>query len=139
MNTGHYGSLTTVHANSPADALRRLESLVLMGGFELPSRAIRDLLGAALDLIVHVMRQSDGSRRVTSIGEVVLAGEQLLPRELFRFDGGRPGCHLATGQRPSFLARLAHRGHDLDALFATGGARSAEPLPPAKPSTEPTS
>ncbi len=139
MNTGHYGSLTTVHANSPADALRRLESLVLMGGFELPSRAIRDLLGAALDLIVHIMRQSDGSRRVTSIGEVVLAGEHLLTRELFRFDGGRPGCHQATGQRPSFLARLLHRGHDLDALFATEGEQSTAPLPSAKPPTEPTS
>ncbi len=115
MNTGHDGSLTTVHANSPADALRRLESLVLMGGFELPSRAIRDLLGAAFDLIVQLNRFLDGTRRVTSIGEVTSDGGALTAREIFRFDEDS-GEYAATGERPSWLPRLLAVGLDADAL-----------------------
>ncbi len=122
MNTGHYGSLTTVHANSPQDTLRRLESLVLLSGFDLPSRAIRDLLGAAFDLVVHIMRYADGNRRVTSIQEVLLAGERLETVELFRFEGRKSadtftGRHVATGARPSFLPRLVDGGYPLEGIF----------------------
>ncbi len=108
MNTGHDGSLTTVHANSPEDALRRLESLVHLGGFELPSSAIRELLGAAFDLLVHTTRFLDGRRRVTSIQEVLFGDQGLATRELFRYrEAEDGGVHVATGERPTFLARLA--------------------------------
>jgi pilus assembly protein CpaF len=120
MNTGHDGSLTTVHANSPGDALRRLESLVLMGGFELPSRAIRDLLGAAFDVIVQLNRFLDGTRRVTSIGEVANEDDQLTTRELFRFEtdggGGAGGAYVATGNLPTWLPRLVAVGLDAGVL-----------------------
>ena len=119
MNTGHDGSLTTVHANSPDDALRRLESLVLMGGFELPSRAIRELLGAAFHLVVQIARFADGGRRVSSIREVRFEAERLTTAELFRIEeaaaGG--GRHVATGHRPQFLARLAAVDPALAAIF----------------------
>jgi len=114
MNSGHEGSLTTVHANTPADALRRLENLVLMGGFDLPSRAIRELLGATLHVVVQMTRFADGTRRVTSIGEVAWAGGELDSRELFRFEpvqaGNGAGRHLATGARSRFATRLARVG-----------------------------
>ena len=105
MNTGHAGSLTTVHANGPQDALRRLENLVLMGGFELPSSAIRELLGAAFDLVVQTTRYPDGSRRVSSIHEVQSAEGILSTNELFRFrrahdvtgSGRSSGQHVANG------------------------------------------
>jgi len=103
MNVGHEGSLTTVHANSPEDALRRLENLVLMGGFELPSRAIRELLAAALSVLVHMTRFPDGSRRLTSVRELGWDGERLITRELFGWEeargvaGSTPGRHVARG------------------------------------------
>ncbi len=120
MNVGHEGSLSTVHANSPEDALRRLENLVLIGGFDLPSRAIRELLAAALQVIVHTNRLPDGSRRITSIREVLTRDDRLATRELFRFEAspGGGGRHLATGRRPSFLPRLAAEGYALSAVFA---------------------
>jgi len=114
MNSGHEGSLTTVHANSPEDALRRLENLVLLGGFELPSRAIRELLGATLHVVVQTSRFADGARRVTSIGEVRWSGEELTSAELFRFETERTGSgigrHRATGVRPRFHDRLVRAG-----------------------------
>lgn len=106
MNTGHAGSLTTVHANGPLDALRRLENLVLMGGFELPSSAIRELLGAAFDLVLQTTRYPDGSRRVSSIHRVVVEEGRLHTEELFRFrlvsqdvtgSERRSGQHVANG------------------------------------------
>ena len=127
MNTGHEGSLTTVHANSPEDALRRLENLVHLGGFELPSAAIRELLGAAFDVLVHTARFLDGSRRVTSIQEVLYIDERLTTRELFRYDekesGG--GSHVASGLSPAFLPRLGARG-DAAHLFAPPADREDE-------------
>ncbi len=116
MNTGHEGSVTTVHANSPQDALLRLESLVLMGGFELPSRAIREMLGAALHMIVQLTRFMDGSRRVASIGEVFFDRGQLEIRELFHFQSGEAGKrglggrYVATGRLPSYQDRLVDAG-----------------------------
>lgn len=97
MNTGHEGSLTTVHANSTEDALRRLESLVLLAGFPLPSGAIRELLGATIHVIVQLRRFADGTRRIVSIDDVKIEGQQLSTATLFRFANGR---HEATGVEP---------------------------------------
>ncbi len=132
MNTGHEGSLTTVHANSPEDALRRLESLVLMGGFELPSRAIRELLGAAFHVVVQLLRFHDGTRRMTSITEVAFEDEQLITRELFRYQVAGPGegagGYVATGARPSFLHRLESAGKAVSSMFdsTAGGLGTVE-------------
>lgn len=121
MNLGHQGSLTTVHANSAGDALRRLEHLVLMAGFELSSRAIREMVGAAMELIVHMVRLPNGDRRVASISEVVADGSSLDARDIFRFNrrdasGDREGgAHVRTGYRPGFLDRLRATLPALDA------------------------
>jgi pilus assembly protein CpaF len=130
MNTGHEGSLTTVHANSPKDALRRLENLVLIAGLDLPSAAIREFLGAAFDLIVHVNRFHDGSRRITSICEVGFEGGQLSTRELFRYEApsavaGAQGRFSATGARPTFLPKLLAAGVPVPGIFR----QSATPTP----------
>jgi pilus assembly protein CpaF len=106
MNTGHEGSLTTVHANSPEDALRRLENLVLLGGFGLSSESIRELLAATLHVIVHLQRFPDGTRRITSVREVRRGDTGLNTVELFRFSGP-DGGHSATDQQPSFAERLS--------------------------------
>jgi len=137
MNTGHEGSLTTVHANSPRDALSRLETMSLMAGVELPQRAIREQIVAALDVLVHVERQEDGVRRVAAIAEVVGSeGEVPLLQEIFRFQrqgrrGDRvTGEYVATGIVPRLADRLRERGQDLPvALFQrarfAGGADDA--------------
>ncbi len=103
MNTGHDGSLTTVHANSPRDALARLETMVLMAGLDLPSRAIREQMVSALHLIVHVRRYEDGVRRVESIVEIT-GMEGLTPQlqEIFRFERRR-----ADGTNGGSLSRPA--------------------------------
>jgi pilus assembly protein CpaF len=118
MNTGHDGSISTVHANSPRDALSRVETMVLMAGFDLPSRAIREQIASALDVIVHLQRMRDGSRRVTQIAEVVgLEGDVVTLSDVFAFDhmattpdGRRVGRLRATGIRPVFSERLADVG-----------------------------
>ncbi len=124
MNTGHDGSLSTLHANSPRDALSRIETMALMAGMELPLRAIRDQTASALDLIVHLSRLRDGSRRVTQISEVVGSeGDVVSLSDLFGFDysaGTTPdGRHLGTlrptGLRPTFTERLADVGVELPA------------------------
>ena len=134
MNTGHDGSLTTVHANSPRDVISRLETMVLMSGMELPSRAIREQIAAALDLIVHESRLSDGSRKVTAISEIVgIEGAQIVMQDIFEFvqtglgEGGRVlGRFRATGAVPTFLEDLKARGLDLDpTIFQPDRARAA--------------
>jgi pilus assembly protein CpaF len=124
MNTGHEGSMSTLHANSPRDALARIETMALMAGIELPLRAIRDQTASALDLIVHLSRLRDGSRRVTQISEIVGSeGDVVSLSELFGFDysaGMTPdGRHLGglrpTGLRPTFTERLADIGIELPA------------------------
>src|SRR5204863_2796739 len=86
MNTGHDGSLSTVHSNSPRDALSRIETMVLMAGIDLPVRAIREQVSSALDAIIHLERMEDGSRRVTSISEVQrMESEVVTMQELFKF------------------------------------------------------
>ncbi len=121
MNTGHDGSLTTIHANSPRDALARLETMVLMAGTELPSRAIREQIVSALQVVVHVRRFEDGVRRVESIAEVTgIEGTTPQIQEIFRFQrSGRRGRSLqgefvATGIVPRVVEQLRQRGEEID-------------------------
>jgi pilus assembly protein CpaF len=119
MNTGHDGSLSTVHANTPRDAIARLETMVLMAGLDLPDRAVREQVASALDLIVHLSRFRDGSRRVTQVTEVVgMEGNVVTLQDVFAFDysagvddeGRHRGSLKPTGIRPSFVDRLADLG-----------------------------
>ena len=135
MNTGHEGSLSTVHANSSRDALSRLETMVLMAGFDLPLRAIRQQICSALDLIVHLERLDDGSRRVTSITEVqrmesdVITLQELFGFKIERFTEDRVviGSLRSTGLRPTFLSKFERRGIVLpDGLFRDGHAFQRE-------------
>jgi pilus assembly protein CpaF len=120
MNTGHEGSLSTLHANSPRDALSRLETMVLMAGIDLPLRAIRQQVSSALDLIVHVERMPDGGRRVVSITEIQrMEGDIITVQELFVYRGadsahGRIGQIAPTGLRPSFLDKFEKYGVELE-------------------------
>ncbi len=119
MNTGHDGSITTIHSNSPRDTLSRIETMTLMSGFELPIRAIREQMASALDLIVHLSRLRDGTRRITHITEVQgMEGDVITLQDVFLFDysmgideHGRYKGHLkATGVRPKFAEKLADLG-----------------------------
>jgi pilus assembly protein CpaF len=119
MNTGHDGSLTTLHANSPRDALSRLETMVLMAGIDLPTRAIREQAASALDLIVHQARLRDGTRRITHLTEVTgMESDVITLQDLFVFDyhagvdeyGRYRGALRSTGIRPTFLQGLADQG-----------------------------
>jgi pilus assembly protein CpaF len=128
MNTGHDGSITTVHANSPRDSLSRLETMVLMAGIELPQRAIREQMASAVDLVIHQARLKDGTRRVTHITEVDgMEGAVITLQDVFHFDfhagvdqaGRYLGTLRATGLRPRFAEVLADRGIALPpGLFA---------------------
>ena len=121
MNTGHEGSLTTVHANSPRDALSRLETMMLFSGTNLPDRAMREQIASALDVIVQVSRLSDGSRRIVSVTEVTgMEGDVVQLQEIFRYrklgmaaDGRVSGEFEATGVRPRFADRLVLAGIDV--------------------------
>jgi pilus assembly protein CpaF len=121
MNTGHEGSLCTVHANSPRDALSRIETMVLMAGFELPLRAIRQQVASALDLIVHLERLEDGSRRVTSITEVQrMESDVITLQEVYCFkieqvlpDRTVIGSLQPTGLRPGFVYKFEKHGLEL--------------------------
>jgi pilus assembly protein CpaF len=120
MNTGHDGSLTTGHANSPRDMLRRLETMVLMAGMELPVRAIREQIASAVDLIVQQSRLKDGSRKITHITEVMgMEGDQITLQDLFVFEergrenGKVLGFHTPTGTVPSFMEKLRDNGFDV--------------------------
>jgi pilus assembly protein CpaF len=124
MNTGHEGSLTTVHANTPRDVLSRLETMVLMAGVDLPSRAIREQIASAFDLIVHLTRMRDGSRRITHITEVVgMEGDTITIQDIFTFDykagfdadGRFAGVVRPTGIRPRFSDHLKDLGIELPA------------------------
>ena len=121
MNTGHDGSLCTVHANAPRDALARLETMVLMAGFDLPTRAIREQIASALNLIVQVERFRDGSRRVSHLTEVVgMEGEIITLQDIYRYDY-KVMSLVPTGVRPTFIEKLGERGVSLPVgLF--GGA-----------------
>jgi pilus assembly protein CpaF len=127
MNTGHEGSITTIHSNSPRDSLSRMETMVMMAGVELTQRAIREQMASAIDLIVHQARLKDGSRRITHITEVQgIEGEVVVLQDVFRFDfhagsdefGHMRGLLRPTGLRPMLVNRLADRGIQISpALF----------------------
>ena len=122
MNTGHTGSLTTVHANSPRDALARLETLVLMAGYDLPVRAIREQLASAIDLVVQLARMPDGSRRVTCVTEVQgMEGEVVVTVDLFR-RASPGGDLLPCGVRPRFAEAILAAGAELPTAMFTGPA-----------------
>ena len=119
MNTGHDGSLTTVHSNTPRDTLARIETMTLMAGMDLPIRAVREQMASALDLIVHLARLRDGTRRITHVSEVLgMEGDTIVLQDLYLFDygmgidaEGRFLGHLkSTGIRPAFAERLADHG-----------------------------
>ena len=128
MNTGHDGSICTVHANSPRDVLARVETMVLMAGIDLPVRAIREQVSSALDLIVHQTRLKDGTRRITHVTEVVgMEGDVVTFQDLFTFDyqagydedGFARGRLRSTGLRPKFLDKMALMGVEADTeIFA---------------------
>jgi pilus assembly protein CpaF len=127
MNTGHDGSLTTVHANSPRDLISRLEVMVMMAGMDLPERAIREQVVSAVDVIVQLSRFSDGSRKVTHISEITgLEGDIVQMQEIFNYnqhgvdgDGRVIGEFLATGRVPEFYEGLKKRGLQVDmSIFA---------------------
>ncbi|MGD8805041.1 MAG: CpaF family protein [Chloroflexota bacterium] len=117
MNTGHEGSMTTLHANSPRDMLSRLETMVLMAGMDLPHRAIREQVASAVDLVVHEDRMRDGSRKITSISEVQgMEGDVITMSELYRFEqtgfenGKVIGRLRPTGLRPKFMYKIQEAG-----------------------------
>ncbi|MDF2445892.1 MAG: gspE [Moraxellaceae bacterium] len=133
MNTGHEGSLTTIHANSPRDALTRLENMVSMAGLNLPTRFMRQQVSSAISVVVQISRLSDGHRRITSIQEVTgMEGDVVSMQEIFTFEqtgvsakGEVEGYFRATGIRPKFIQRLHTRGVDLDeAVFDPSKAYS---------------
>ena len=122
MNTGHDGSLTTVHANSPRDVISRLETMVLMSGMDLPSRAIREQIQSAVDIIIHESRMSDGSRKVTAITEVTgMEGNQIVMQDIFEFvqtgvdaQGRIIGGLKPTGAVPTWIDKVKARGIAVD-------------------------
>jgi len=134
MNTGHDGSMTTVHANTPRDALTRLEQMIGMAGLEISPRSIRQQIASAIHVIVQTERMEDGRRRVTSIAEVLGMEEDIITmQEVFKFrrkgrgdDGSVLGDYEPTGVRPKFLEYLTSRGIKLDPqMFAPPVRRSA--------------
>jgi pilus assembly protein CpaF len=121
MNTGHDGSISTVHANAPRDALARLETMIQLSGFELPAKAMRQQISQALDVIVQTARLADGTRRVTSVTEVVgMEGDTIMLQELFVFeregveDERIVGRVVPTGIRPHFIEKMKASSHDVD-------------------------
>ncbi len=131
MNTGHEGSMTTIHANNPREALGRVENMILMAGMDLPHRAIREQIAAALDLIVQLSRMRDGSRKVTFITEVQgMEGDIVTMADIFKFestgfeDGKVLGEMRSTGLRPMFMSKLEVAGiHLPPSIFGIGQRR----------------
>jgi pilus assembly protein CpaF len=123
MNTGHDGSLTTCHANTPRDAIARLETMIMMAGFEMPMRAMRTQIASAVDLIVQINRLSGGPRKVTAVTEILgMEQETIVMQDIFSFvqegvdENGRAVGHFqATGVRPTFIPRLESNGVRLPA------------------------
>ena len=129
MNTGHDGSITTIHSNSPRDTLSRIETMTLMAGFDLPVRAIREQMASALDLVVHLTRMRDGSRRVTHVTEVQgMEADVIIMQDIFLFDwhagvdanGRFLGNLKPTGIRPKFSEKLRDLGIELGAGIFVG-------------------
>lgn len=142
MNTGHDGSMTTTHANSPRECVARLETLVMMSGLDLPLRAIREQISGAIDLIVQIVRLSDGTRKIVSITEVVgMQGDVISLAEIFRFketgyDKNRKviGQYQATGTVPSFVQEIKDKGgHIPMEIFSNEAPKAATTPPPVPP------
>jgi enamine deaminase RidA (YjgF/YER057c/UK114 family) len=138
MSTGHDGSLSTGHANSPKDMLRRLETMILMTGYQLPLRAIREQIASAVDLIVHTARLKDGTRKITHITEIHgIEDDEILTQDIFAFeqtgmnDGKIEGRLQATGIRPTFMGQFARMG----VLLPPGdfGIPAEDPNNPVRP------
>ncbi len=133
MNTGHEGSMSTVHANSPYDAFSRLETMVLMAGADLPARAIQKQIASAIDVIVQVERVRGGARKLVSIAEVTgITSGETQQQELFRFqltgtdvEGNAVGFYTATGKRSVHLEHLAERGEALPESIFKPAERAA--------------
>lgn len=133
MNTGHDGSICTLHSNGPRDTLSRMETMVLMAGMDLPIRAIREQVASAVDLVVHQARLKDGSRRITHITEVErMEGDVIALQDIFLYDtaagfdenGMAMGTLKSTGLRPKFLEKMANNAVTVDPMtFATDGLR----------------
>jgi pilus assembly protein CpaF len=131
MNTGHDGSISTVHSNGPRDTLARIETMVLMAGMDLPMRAIREQVASAVDLIVHQSRFKDGSRHITHVTEVErMEGDVITLQDVFAYDhsagfdadGRTLGSLRSTGLRPKFLEKMAHANVSVDpTIFSRGG------------------
>ena len=126
MNTGHDGSLTTLHANSPKDALNRLETMVLMSGIEIPISAIREYITSAIDLVVNIERMSDGKRKITSIAELEnLDNGEIILKEIFTFcqkglteKGEVDGEYKMNKQKPKVFQKIHARGiSEIDNMF----------------------
>ena len=134
MNTGHDGSMSTIHANTTRDALTRIENMVQMGNMGLPSRAIRTQIVGAIDLIVQVERQRDGGRRITQVTEMCgMEGDVILMNDIFQFeiDGEGPegklfGRYKVSRARPACYSRLVYFGYDREWMTALEEAAGAE-------------
>ena len=132
MNTGHEGSMTTLHANSASDTIARLEMMLAMGGFDVPIRVIREYVASAIQLVIHLSRLPDGRRVMSEAAEIRGAdAEAVRLRTIFAFDAahsgdrGARGAFFATGECPAFLSRLSNRGVNLDPEFFVRGPLAA--------------
>ncbi len=137
MTTGHDGSLSTGHANSPRDMLRRLETMVLMTGYQMPLRAIREQIASAVDLIVHTARLKDGTRKIISMTEIYgIEDDEILTQDIFEFkqtgvreDGKIEGELVSTGHRPTFMPQFARNGVELPpGEFGIPSEKDAKPI-----------
>jgi pilus assembly protein CpaF len=126
MNTGHEGSMSTIHANSARDSLSRLEVCALLSGIEIPLSALREQVGSAIHIVIQTARLHDGTRKITAITEVlglkdgdyVLHDIMVYRQDSLGPDGKIIGRHEFTGYKPSFLEEARHRGMNIDKLFA---------------------
>jgi len=145
MNTGHDGSMTTTHANSPRECIARLETLVMMSGLDLPMRAIREQIAGAVDLIIQIVRMSDGTRKIISITEVVgMQGDVVTLAEIFRYketgyDKNRKiiGQFQATGTVPSFVQEIKDKGGNIPMEIFSNEVKPATPAQPAATAAKP--
>jgi pilus assembly protein CpaF len=127
MNTGHDGSMGTLHANSPREALSRLESMITMGGYSLPSRTIKEMITSSIDVVVQAARLRDGSRRITHVSEVLgMEGDVIVTQDIFLYDimgedanGNLLGRHRSTGiTKPNFAERARYFNEERNLIEA---------------------
>jgi pilus assembly protein CpaF len=146
MNTGHDGSLTTLHANTPRDALSRLETMISMASLNLPDKAMRQQIASAINVVIQVSRLSDGSRKLLTIAEIVgMEGDVITMQDIFIYDrqgmdenGRVVGRFRATGLRPRFMERLAAWGIELPAgLFSPVPERARRGRPMVRNGCQP--